>query len=249
MLCSPFLHSLLSMLLLPRLLGVDVLNVVGKTILFSIVGTYILIELHTGGANHCLQGLDPGTVMIAQKIETIEKIETALKIVIEHAREKPALRTGPTQERETIVMITAPVIAVIIETAPMIIEAAPRINVITEATPRDAVVKETAPATNYAIGLTTIVIASIPSAKDLLRCNAPLLLCRTFLSCALYSTPTIQSIPLPRRALRSTSSFPTQYFLPSQIQCSLPCQTGSRLHPTPCVPCQPQRILFFTRLI
>ena len=87
------------------------------------------------------------------------------------------------------------------------------------------------------------------SAKNLLCCNAPLLLCRTFLLCALYSTPTIQSIPLPRRALRSTSSFPTQYFLPSQIQCSLPCQTGSRLHPTPCVPCQPQYILFFTRLI
>ena len=88
-----------------------------------------------------------------------------------------------------------------------------------------------------------------PSAKNLLRCNAPLLLCRTFLSCALYLTPTIQSIPLPRRALRSTSSFPTQYFLPSQIQCSLPCQTGSRLHPIPCVLCQPQRIMFFTRLI
>ena len=87
------------------------------------------------------------------------------------------------------------------------------------------------------------------SAKNLLCCNAPRLLCRTFLLCALYSTPTIQSIPLPRCALRSTSSFPTQYFLPSQIQCSLPCQTGSRLHPTPCVPCQPQYILFFTRLI
>ena len=83
----------------------------------------------------------------------------------------------------------------------------------------------------------------------MLRCNAPLLLCHTFLSCALYWTPTIQSIPLPRRALYSTSSFLTQYFLPSQIQCSLPCQTGSRLHPTPCVPCQPQCILFFTRLI
>ena len=87
------------------------------------------------------------------------------------------------------------------------------------------------------------------SVKNWLHCNAPLLLCRTFLSCALHMTPTIQSIPLPRRALCSTSSFPTQYFLPSQIQCSLPCQIGSRLHPTPWVPCPPQHILFFTRLI
>ena len=87
------------------------------------------------------------------------------------------------------------------------------------------------------------------SAKDLLHCNMPLLFCRTFLSCALYSTLTIQSIPVPRRALRSTSSFPTQYFLPSQIQCSLPCQTGSHLYPAPCLPYQLRRIVFFTMLI